>query len=370
MSKSKVYFMNLRTKPGRNLIHKFNSLLIQSGIKKIDFKDKFTAIKIHFGEPGNLAYIRPNYAAQVVNLIKELGGRPFLTDANTLYSGKRANALDHLQTAYQHGFNPLTVGCHIVIADGIKGTSYREIEINKKHCSKAKIGTAIADADIVISMNHFKGHDMTGFGGALKNLGMGCGSRGGKMEMHSASKPWIKKVNCVSCGQCISHCPVNAISFDENKKADIDYDKCIGCGQCVAVCRHDASLVKWDEAADIANEKIAEYAYAVVNNKPNFHINFIMNVSPNCDCWAYNDVPIVPDIGIAASFDPVALDMASVDLVNKTPIAKGCELDEKHIHECDDKFNSLYINTNWKCGIEHAEKIGLGNKNYELVVIK
>lgn len=369
MEKSKVYFMDLRTKSGRNLIDKFNSLLIQAGIKDIDFRDKFTAIKIHFGEPGNLAYIRSNYAAEVVKLIKELGGKPFLTDSNTLYTGKRANALDHLETAYIHGFNPLTVGCHIIIADGIKGSSYREIEINGKHCKTAKIGTAIADSDIVISMNHFKGHDMTGFGGALKNLGMGSGSRGGKMEMHSASKPWIKKDECVACRSCIKHCPVQAITLDKNKSADINYDKCIGCGQCVAVCKFNAALVKWDEAADIANEKIAEYAFAVVKDKPNFHINFIMNVSPNCDCWSHNDVPIVPDIGIAASFDPVALDMASVDMVNNSPVAKGSELEEKHIHEGEDKFNGLYVNTDWKCSVEHGEDIGLGNRNYELIVI-
>lgn len=370
MAKSKVYFMDLRTKPGRNLINKFNSLLIQAGIKKIDFEGKYTAIKIHFGEPGNLAYIRPNYAAQVVKLVKELGGKPFLTDCNTLYSGKRANELDHLETAYTHGFNPLTVGCHIVIADGLRGGDYREVVINKDHCKKAKIGAAIAESDIIISMNHFKGHDMTGFGGALKNLGMGCGSKGGKLEMHSASKPWIKKDNCVSCGQCIKNCPAGAISFDENKKSYIDYDKCIGCGQCVAVCKYDAALVKWNEAADTANEKIAEYAYAVVKGKPNFHINFIMNVSPNCDCWAYNDVPIVPDIGIAASFDPVALDKASVDLVNKTTASSNCKLMDNHFHEGEDKFTHMYINTNWRCGIEHAKKIGLGNDDYELIFIK
>ena len=187
MEKSKVYFTDLRTKPGLNLLDKLERLVKKAGIENIDFKNKFVAIKIHFGEPGNLAYIRPNYARRMVQIIKGLKGMPFLTDSNTLYTGRRANAIEHLEAAMENGFNPLTVGCNIIIADGIKGTDYREIEIHGKHCEKAKIGAAIADADIIISMNHFKGHEMTGFGGAIKNLGMGSGSRGGKLEMHSAS---------------------------------------------------------------------------------------------------------------------------------------------------------------------------------------
>lgn len=370
MEKSKVYFTDLRTKPGRNLLDKLRTLLMEAGMNKIQFKDKFTAIKIHFGEPGNLAYIRPNYAAEVVKLIKELGGMPFLTDSNTLYTGKRANAIDHLETAMKNGFNSLEVDCNVIIADGLKGTEYREIEINMPRCKTAKIGSAIADADIIISMNHFKGHEMTGFGGALKNLGMGSGSRGGKLEMHSASQPKIQKQNCVSCGMCVKSCSQGAISFNGNKKADIDYNKCIGCGQCVAVCQFNAAQVIWNESADTANEKIAEYAYAVVKDKPNFHINFIMNVSPDCDCFSNNDMAIVPDIGIAASFDPVALDRASVDLVNAATAISGSVLEETHYHNGEDKFGHIHVNTNWKSGIEHGAKIGLGNEEYELIRLK
>jgi uncharacterized Fe-S center protein len=376
MEKSKVYFTNLRTKPGVNLLDKVERLIKKAGIEGIDFNNKFTAIKIHFGEPGNLAYIRPNYAARIVKVIKDLGGVPFLTDSNTLYSGRRSNAVDHLEAAYENGFNPLTVGCHIMIADGLKGTDYREVEINLKHCKTAKIGTVIADADIVISMNHFKGHEMTGFGGALKNLGMGSGSRGGKLEMHSASKPKIVEKNCVSCGQCIKNCAQDAIEFNENRKAVIDYDKCVGCGQCVAVCQFDAAQVIWNEGADTANEKIAEYAHAVIDGKPSFHINFIMNVSPNCDCWDSNDVPIVPDLGIMASFDPVALDKASIDAVNAAPVTSGSLLDERvcdfkeHEHNHGDKIHHIHPNTDWRVGLTYAEEIGLGTQDYELVVVK
>lgn len=369
MNKSKVYFTNLRTKPDNNLLDKFKKLIITAGIKNINFENKFTAIKIHFGEPGNLAYIRPNYARVIVDLIHELKGKPFLTDSNTLYTGQRANAVDHLDSAYKNGFSPLVVGCNIIIADGLKGTDYSEIEINQKHCKTAKIGTAINDADIFISMNHFKGHDLTGFGGSLKNIGMGSGSRGGKLEMHSASQPKIVKENCVTCGQCIKNCSVNAIKYDENNKAEIDYEICIGCGQCVAVCLFNAAQVIWNESGDIANEKIAEYSLAVLKNKPHFHISFITNVSPNCDCWPNNDLPIVPDIGIVASYDPVAIDYACVDLVNSTPMIKGSVLEDKEYSGSGDKFCHLYMNTNWKKCLEHAQDIGLGNKNYELIKV-
>lgn len=375
MEQSKVFFTDLRTKPGMNLLDKLEKLIKTAGITNIDFKNKFVAIKIHFGEPGNLAYIRPNYARTVVSLIKELGGMPFLTDSNTLYTGMRSNAVDHLQAAMENGFNPMVVGCNVIIADGLKGTDYREVEINLTHCKTAKIGTAIVDADIIISMSHFKGHEMTGFGGTLKNLGMGSGSRGGKLEMHSSSQPKINEKNCVGCGMCIKNCAQDAIKFNVSKKAVINYERCVGCGQCVAVCQFEAAQVVWNESADTANEKIAEYAYAVCKDKPCFHINFIMNVSPNCDCWNSNDMAIIPDLGMVASLDPVALDKACIDMVNKAPIIKGSVIDEvangcNHESEEFDKFSHIHPNTDWKSGLMHGEKIGLGSQDYELIIVK
>ncbi len=366
MEKSKVYFTNLSTKPGLNLLDKLEKLIKKAGMESIDFKNKYTAIKIHVGEPGNLAYLRPNYAAKVVSIIKSLGGFPFLTDSNTLYSGRRSNALEHLESAYENGYNPFTVGCHIIIADGLKGTDYTEVKLDEEYCKFAKIGTAIVDADIIISMNHFKGHEMTGFGGALKNLGMGSASRGGKLEMHSASKPIIASKNCVGCQMCYKNCAHDAIKMID-KKAVIDYDKCVGCGQCVASCVYDAARVKWDGAADTASMKIAEYAKAVIKDKPNFHINFIMNVSPHCDCWDSNDTAIVPDIGILASFDPVAIDIACADLVNKAPIIHTSVL--KDCSDDEDKFNHIHSNTNWKTQLEHGVKIGIGSLEYELIEV-
>lgn len=373
MEKSKVYFTNLRTNPRENLLDKLEKLVLKAGINNIDFKNKLTAIKIHFGEPGNLAFIRPNYSAKIVKMIKEFGGKPFLTDANTLYSGKRANAVDHIQSALQNGFAQVTVGCNVIIADGLRGTDFKEIEINQEFCKTAKIGSAIAEADILISMSHFKGHEMAGFGGVLKNIGMGAASVGGKLELHSTSKPKIVTKNCVSCKLCVRDCAHDAIHLDEDKKAIINYEKCVGCGQCVAVCQYNAAQVVWEAASELMNKKIAEYTYAAVKDKPSFHISFIMNVSPDCDCWSNNDTPIVPDIGIAASFDPVALDMACVDLVKNAPILPGSKLYEKaHRHnalEGEEKFKHVHPDADWEAGLLHGEKIRIGIMKYELVKI-
>ena len=368
MASSKVYFTDMHTCQGSNLLQKMERLLRKAGLDKMDLDGKLVAVKLHMGEPGNLAYVRPNFAAVLVRMIKEKGGKPFLTDCNTLYLGKRANAVDHLNSAMENGFNRIAVGCDVIIADGLWGNEQREVVIDKELCRTAKIGSAIADADVVISLTHFKGHELTGFGGALKNLGMGSGSRCGKMEMHASSHPTVDSKKCVGCGQCVKNCPEKAITLTGKKKAVIDDGLCVGCGQCIAVCRYGAPEVEWEGSSEIVNQKIAEYAFAVVNGKPSFHISLITDVSPNCDCWPFNDVPIVPDIGIAASKDPVALDMACVTLVNEASVVKGSVLDVKG--KKGDKFRSVHPTTDWMTGMDHAERIGLGKKDYELVRLK
>ena len=235
METSKVYFTDLRTTPGNDMMTKLVRLVKRAGIEDIDFKGRFTAIKIHFGEPGNLAYIRPNYAAAIVDLLRSLGAKVFLTDSNTLYSGGRSNAVDHLHAAMDNGFNPIGAHCDVIIADGLIGTDYKEIPVGGQYCPAPKIGSAIANADIIISMNHFKGHEQTGFGGAIKNLGMGSASVGGKLELHSSSQPVIDENACIGCRICEKYCRHNAITVTD-RKAHIDYSKCVGCGQCVAVC--------------------------------------------------------------------------------------------------------------------------------------
>jgi uncharacterized protein len=364
---SKVYFIDFHTSSRQNILEKLKMLLFQGGLSEIDFKKKLVALKIHFGEPGNLAYLRPNYVSVIANFIKERGGIPFLTDTNTLYKGRRSNAIDHLQSAVENGFSVMTTGCNVIIADGLKGTEYKEIEINLKHCKTAKIGAAIANADIIITINHFKCHDMAGIGGALKNLGMGSGSVGGKLEMHSDSQPDIKRENCTGCGDCTENCAYDAIHIDKENIAVIDNSKCAGCGQCIAVCQFDASQARFNSAN--LQEKMMEYAYAASSGKKLYNINFVMDVSPNCDCWHYNDVPIVQDIGIFSSFDPVAIDKASADSVNKAPVIQNSKIGG--IHDKDqDRIKAVFPEINWQAGLDYAEKIGLGTNKYEIIQVK
>ena len=327
MEKSAVYFTDLRVTVGTSLLDKLKKLLQKAGIGEIDFDGKLTAIKINFGEPGNLAYLRPNYAKAVADLIKELGGVPFLTDCNTLYVGRRKNALEHLEAAYENGFSPFSTGCHVLIADGLKGTDDVSVPVEGGTMVKeAKIGRAIMDADVFLSLNHFKGHELTGFGGAIKNIGMGCGSRAGKMEQHKSGKPTVDQALCRGCGLCAKLCAQAAISYDSARKASIDHDRCVGCGRCIGVCNFDAIANHNDSANDDLCVKMAEYTKAVLAGRPHFHINLVIDVSPYCDCHAENDLPILPDVGMFASFDPVALDQACVDACNRAEPIPGSRL--------------------------------------------
>lgn len=241
MEPSKVYFTDMRARPGTNLQQKLEKLMRRAGFETIDFKDKYAAIKIHFGEPGNLSYLRPNFAKTVADMVKALGGKPFLTDCNTLYVGRRKNALDHMDAAYENGYSPFSTGCQIIIADGLKGTDEVAVPVKGgQYIQNALIGRAVMDADVFIALSHFKGHECTGFGGAVKNVGMGCGSRAGKMDMHSSGKPSVDKALCRSCGACMKNCAHGAIAFDEAHKAGIDHAKCVGCGRCIGACNFDA----------------------------------------------------------------------------------------------------------------------------------
>lgn len=368
MEKAKVYFTNLHTTYDENLTQKLARLITTAGIGDIDFEKKYAAIKIHFGEPGNLAFLRPNYAKAVVKVIQDLGGKAFLTDCNTLYVGGRKNALDHLDAAYTNGFSPFSTNCHILIGDGLKGTDEVLVPVEGgEYVKEAKIGRAIMDADVFISLTHFKGHEATGFGGALKNIGMGCGSRGGKMEMHSAGKPYVYTENCIGCGRCVKICAHDAPVVTD-RKAFIYEEKCVGCGRCIGVCPTDAVIAASDESNDILNCKIAEYTKAVLQGRPHFHISIVVDVSPNCDCHGENDIPIVPNVGMFASFDPVALDQACADAVNRQPVMAGSQLDKMpKVH--GDHFKDSAPATDWRVGIDHGVKIGLGTDQYELIEI-
>ena len=374
MEKSKVYFTDFHTIAfGEGLPSKLKRLIKKAGIEQIDMKGKFVAIKMHFGELGNVSYLRPNYAKAVVDIVKELGGEPFLTDCNTMYPGSRKNAIEHLRCAWENGFTPMTVGCPVIIADGLKGLDEAHVPVNGgEYVKEAKIGQAIMDADIIISLTHFKGHEMAGFGGAIKNLGMGGGSRAGKIEQHISGKPHVEESLCRGCKRCFKECANHGLEFDiEKKKMHVNKDNCVGCGRCLGACNFDAIIFDNFHANKLLNCRMAEYTKAIVDGRPNFHISLIVDVSPNCDCHWENDVPILPNLGMLASFDPLAIDQACVDLCKKaTPLPNSQlakNMARKDFVDHKDPFTNSNPNSEWQTCLEHAEKIGLGTRQYELI---
>ena len=371
--KAKVYFTDFRTKVDVPLTAKLQKLIRKAGIGSIDMDGKFVAIKMHFGELGNLAFLRPNYAKAVADVVKENGGLPFLTDCNTLYPGSRKNALEHLTCAEMNGFNSITTGCHVIIADGLRGTDEVEVPIrNGEYLKTALIGEAVMDADVFISLTHFKGHEAAGFGGAIKNIGMGCGSRAGKMQQHNDGKPHVIDEKCRKCHRCARECGSDAIDY-ERGVAHINQDICKGCGRCIGACAFDAIENDNANANEVLGCKMAEYTQAVCDGRPCFHISLIQDVSPNCDCHGENDAPILPDVGMLASFDPVALDQACVDLCEQqTPIRNsqlGDNLARPDWHHYHEHFKDNNPKVAWKETLEHAEKIGLGTREYELITM-
>lgn len=372
---SKVYFADFRSPMyGEPQPDKFKRLIKTAGIGDIDMDGKFVAIKTHFGELGNLSFLRPNYARAVVDVVKSLGGKPFLTDCNTLYPGFRKNALEHLECAWQNGFTPLTVGCPIIIADGLKGTDDIAVPVaGGEYVKNALIGRAVMDADVIISLSHFKGHENAGFGGALKNLGMGCGSRAGKKDQHCGGKASIDPELCRGCRKCQKECANGGLVFDEASHKMTISENCAGCGRCIGACNFDAISFKDYLANDLLGCRIAEYTKAVIDGRPNFHISLIVDVSPCCDCHQENDTPILPDIGMFASFDPLALDWACVDAcLAATPLPNSQLSDNMAAPgfvDHHDHFKNNNPSINWRSCLEHAEKIGIGSRNYELIKI-
>ena len=374
MEKSKVYFTDFRTPAyGDSLTAKLKKLIKKAGIENLDMEGKFVAIKMHFGELGNISYLRPNYARAVVDVVKELGGKPFLTDCNTMYPGSRKNALEHLECAWENGFTPLTVGCPVIIGDGLKGTDDINVPVaGGEYIKEAKIGRAVMDADVFISLTHFKGHEMTGFGGTIKNIGMGCGSRAGKKEQHSSGKPHIEAELCRGCKKCQKECANGGLVFDESiRKMHVNQDNCVGCGRCLGACNFDAIVFDNDNANEVLNCRMAEYTKAVVDGRPNFHISLVVDVSPNCDCHGENDAPILPNLGMFASFDPLALDQACVDACLAAVPLPHSQLSDNmaaaDFVDHHDHFTNSTPESEWRSCLAHAEKIGLGSREYELI---
>jgi uncharacterized Fe-S center protein len=364
---SQVYFIDFRADMQNNVMSKLHALLAAAGLAQVVGKRDLTAIKVHFGEMGNAAFIRPIYLRQIVAAVKKTGGVPFLTDANTLYAGTRSDAPHHLTTAIQNGFAYAVVEAPLVIADGLRGKSEMAVDVYGKRFESVYIGREIVAADAFISVAHFKGHELSGFGGAIKNTGMGSASRKGKLAMHSTVSPQVKAENCIACEACVDHCSQQALKVMD-AKAVVDEDKCIGCGECILICPNSAIEIKWDQEIPTFLEGLVEYTAGVLKNKAGkaLFINFITDVSPACDCYPANDAPIVKNIGVTASLDPVAVDQACMDLVNAEPALADTKL-TVNTEPGGDKFKGLYPNVDWPIQLEYAEKIGLGSRTYELV---
>lgn len=376
--KSTVFFSDLKVESRKTLFDKLNILLDRTDLKgKVKEKD-LVAIKLHFGEKGNTAYVRPIFLRKIVDRVKDFKGKPFLTDTNTLYIGARSEAVSHLTTAYEHGFTESAVNAPVLIADGLRGSSAVKVKIDKPIFKTVSIAHAIHMADVLIGVTHFKGHELSGFGGTLKNLGMGCASREGKLSQHSNISPKVKGKACKGCKSCLPWCPSEAISMvfpdGEGKShfpvAQIDSKKCIGCGECILTCPTGAIQIQWNESIPLFQKKMVEYAYGALQKKKGkaLFLNFLTQISPACDCYGFSDAPIVPDIGILASEDPVAIDQASVDLVNQQEGNRSSKL-TKNLQTGGDKFRGIYPEVDWSIQLAYAEEIGLGRRAYELIQI-
>lgn len=342
---SKVHFLPWDEK------ERLKDLLSASGLPDILKKNEYTAIKTHFGEKGNTGHVKPDFFHPIIQIAKSRRTRAFLTDTNTIYHGERNNAVGHLAVAAEHGFSTENLGVPVIIADGILGNSFREIPVKGDHFKKVKIAFDITEADSIIAVSHFKGHLLAGFGGAVKNLGMGCGARIGKFEMHSSVAPTINIDKCTGCGACIRVCAQHALKIIDGK-ISIDLKKCAGCGECIIECTPQALSITWNESGKSVQERFAEYALGAVKNKKLFCVTFVNNVTPNCDCLSKKEPFLVPDIGILASRDPVAIDQAALDLVLKKA--------------GKDVFRQAHPAIDHDVQLVHAEKIGLGTRKYEL----
>ncbi len=361
-----VWMADFRAGNHENMFNKLERLLDQGGLSRVVGNEDLSAIKIHFGEKGGHAYIRPVFIRSIVNAIRDLGGKPFLTDSCTLYPGQRKEAVSALSCGIENGFAYAVVNAPLIMCDGLRGHSSRRVPVAGELLQSADIGIEILEADSLIAVSHFKCHELTGFGGTIKNLAMGCSSREGKLEQHSTVAPLVNDKSCTRCGACLHGCAHGAIEIGKDS-AIIDAQLCTGCGRCISLCPTKAIQIQWNEESDKVMRKMAEYALAALTGKQGktLFINFITQVSPSCDCYGHSDAAIVPDIGILASTDPVALDQACADLVNQAQGLPNTALSSGH-EPGGDKFRGVHPLIDWETTLEHGEKIGLGVRQYAL----
>jgi uncharacterized Fe-S center protein len=356
--KSTVYFAAVKDAEDIEAVNdQLKKLLDKSKVLDVISQKDSVGIKMHFGEAGNTGYVRSPHVRVICDEVKRRDGVVTLSDANTLYRGRRLNAKDHLTLAREHGFTKKAVGVDVFIPDDKKEADIMAVRIDQKNIQTAKVARLFIDCDAIVSIGHFKGHALTGFGGAVKNIGMGCATREGKLAQHCDASPIFYTDRCTGCGECAIVCPAEAITI-ENEKAVMDPSKCIGCASCVAACPSMAIFIDF-EAGNAVQEKMAEYALAVLGDKNKkgkaCYLNFALRISQECDCWSGKNPRIASDVGILASLDPVAIDKASFDLVNQ---ASGKDI-FKQAHPKEDGMVQL----------RHAQAIGLGSMEYDLLRI-
>lgn len=370
IDKATVWFAPVRSPGKKSLVKRAGGLLDHAGLRRVVAEGDLVAVKLHFGEAGNTGFVQPVFVREVVARVKAAGGKPFLTDANTLYRGERSNAVDHIACALHNGFSYATVEAPVVIADGLDGRESVDVPIEGgTHFDSVRIGSAAVHADAMVVVSHVKGHEATGFGGALKNVGMGLGCRSAKQRMHADFKPEVTAEHCTACGRCVRWCPVEAIAISPDRVAVIDYEVCYGCGECVAACPFGAIATQWKTDATTIQEKIVEHVAGALAGKDGkvVYLSFVTAVSPDCDCWSFSDAPIVPDLGVLASTDIVAIEQAAYDLVTGATGLAGSRGEGMGAGE--DKFTAI-TGVDGTHAIAYAERMGLGSREYELVTVE
>jgi hypothetical protein len=366
-----VWFADLRGDAKRSILARLELLLTRAGIEEKVARKHLVAVKLHFGELGNTAYVRPVYVRRVVERLRRTGAKPFLVDTNTLYVGSRGDSASHYETAIANGFDWSAVGAPVVIGGGLRGNRGATVQVDLPHYREVEIAPEIADADAIVGITHFKGHEMSGFGGTLKNFGMGAASRHGKLSMHSTAGPHVKEGVCTACHSCLRWCAFGAMRVSaEDRTVRIDQERCSGCGACLPTCPAGAIQIDWNQDLRGMQERMAEYAYGAIAPKRDraVFLNFLTQISPLCDCYPFADTPLVPDVGILASTDPVAIDQASVDLVNAQP-GHPLSPHASALGPGQDKFRAAAPKVDWSIQLAHAEAIGLGKRSYTLAAV-